>query len=351
MATANSRLTFPQLMLMVSALMMLASVCSTDSVHAQKGDEDPVGPIINLPGHTGEVKCIAFSPNGRLAATHGGLGDHAFHIWDVTKRKQLYQFANEECEGVAVMWVAQGRLVLSGGDGGRGGGAVLLQDPATGKRVGNVITHERWVKGVALAPDGKTFAAADGLGLVRIHHFGAGKPRDFEHGAGVNSVAFSPDGKLLLTGADDKKARLWRLDKDRLERTLEGHAATIGCVAFSKDGKQAFTASYSPLNDSDGTIRIWNAETGKELHKVEVGGEGQVLMSVAFSADGKRALTGHDNGEVRLWDLEARKKLVGYKQHKHPVVSVAFSPDGRLALSGEACQGGSEMWLYRLPPP
>ena len=60
-------------------------------------------------------------------------------------------------------------------------------------------------------------------------------------------------------------------------------------------------------------------------------------------------MTGHENGEVCLWDLAARKQLASFRAHKHAISSVAFFPDGRYALSGENCQGGSAMWLYRLP--
>ena len=105
--------------------------------------------------------CIAFSPDGRFAVTHGGLGDHSFHIWDIGNRKRLYKKANEECEGASVIWTAGGKVILSGGDAGRGGGAVLLQDPATAKRVGKLLTHDAPVRAVAVAPDGKRFASAD----------------------------------------------------------------------------------------------------------------------------------------------------------------------------------------------
>lgn len=316
------------------------------------GEAEESGPIISLPGHTGAVMCIAFSPNGKLAVTHGGLGDHAVHLWDIGGKKQASKLAHEECGALSVLWVAGGKAILSGGDGGRGSGAVILQDVFTGKRVGNVISHDSPVRSVALAPDGKIFSSADGQGTVRIIDLLKGvKLREFAHGKGVNSVAFSPDGKSLVTGCDDQALRIWSVEKDSLEKLLKGHTAAVGCVAYSPDGRKVYSASFSLLGDTDGTIRIWEAATGKELHKLEVGSEGRALTTAAFFADGRRALTGHGNGEVCLWDLGAMKKLMVFSKHKHAIQSVAFSPDGRLALSGENCQGGSEMWLYRLPRP
>jgi WD40 repeat protein len=337
--------------LLVVALLMAAGTRSL-TVAAQSGDDkEPVGPIIELPGHTGAVGCIAVSPDGRFAVTHGGLGDHAAHFWDLTRRREVSKMGHAECTPAAVVWTPDGKLIVNGGDGGRGSGAVLLQDILTGKRVGQVIPHDSVVHSVALTKDGKRIAAGDWAGLARIYDFKTGvKLREFKHGASVNSVVFSGDGQYLLTGCQDKMVRLWSIDKDRQERRLEGHKGPVGRVAFSADGKQAFSASFWG-GDTDNTIRFWNTESGKETDKLQVGGEGHLLMATAFSADGRRALTGHHNGDVRLWDLTTKKKLAQFSKHKYPVSSVAFTPDGRFALSGEDCQGGSAMWLYRLPRP
>jgi WD40 repeat protein len=318
---------------------------------ARADEPEPDGPIISLPGHTGAVMCIAFSPDGRYAATHGGLGDHTFHLWDIGKRKRLQAWPHQECSGASALWTPDSRWVLSGGGGGAGSGAVVLQDPRTGVRVGQLVTREQPVRSVALSPDGKR--AADAGGFVRVSDFKTGDTlNNFESGTGINAVAFSPDGRFLVTGGDDHHVRSWDLDLDRQERLFEGHTGVVGCVAFSGDGREAWSASYSPLGDSDGTIRLWSAQSGEETSKLEVGGEGgDLLTAVAFSPHTRRALTGHSNGEVHLWDLDAKNQLASYGKHQHPIQSVAFSADGRLALSGENCQGGSAMWLYRLPAP
>src|SRR5262245_65222893 len=74
----------PQILMMTAGLL-------ANPAFAQNASTDSVGPIMHLPGHTGAVMCIAFSPNGKFAATHGGLGDHSFHLWDITQRKQVDQ--------------------------------------------------------------------------------------------------------------------------------------------------------------------------------------------------------------------------------------------------------------------
>src|SRR5207253_4190197 len=128
-----------------------------------------------------------------------------------------------------------------------------------------------------------------------------------EHGSAVASVAFSPDGQSLLTGCEDKSVRLWSIANDRQERLFEGHNATVAYVAFLDAGRQALTATFSPLGDSDGTVRLWDTATGKETAKLQVGEDRDRLESAALSPDGRRVLTGHQDGSVCLWDLATKK--------------------------------------------
>src|SRR5207253_2620277 len=132
---------------------------------------------------------------------------------------------------------------------------------------------------------------------------------------------------------------------------LRGAHRHRGFVAFLNAGRQALSATYSLLGDSDWTIRLWDVATGKETSRLQVGEEREQLFSAAMSPDGRRVLTGHLDGSVCLWDLATKKKLAGFSKHKGRVLSVAFTPDGRFALSGGDDGGTSGIWVYRLPNP
>jgi tetratricopeptide (TPR) repeat protein len=142
----------------------------------------------------------------------------------------------------------------------------------------------------------------------------------------VYGVAFSPDGRKVLTGSWDDSARLWDASTGDLIRTFEHREPRVRAVAFSPDGRTILTGG------GDGVARMWEAGTGKPVgeplrHQQEV-------RAVAFSPDGRMILTGSGDRTAQLWEVATGKRIGGPLQHSSFVVTVAFSPDGRLALTG-----------------
>ena len=113
----------------------------------------------------------------------------------------------------------------------------------------------------------------------------------------------------------------------KLVRTLQGHTDSIERIAWSPDGRML----ASPSND--GTIRMWNAETGECLHTLEEH-KGTVTTSVAFHADGRTLASGSSNGTIELWDAASGRLLRTLKGHADSVSSVAFDPRGCTLASG-----------------
>jgi hypothetical protein len=141
------------------------------------------------------------------------------------------------------------------------------------------------------------------------------------HTGPVESVAYSPDGKRVLTGSSDGTARVWDAEMGQQKALLKGHTDRVTSVAYSPDGKRVLTGSQ------DKTARVWDAETGQQKASLE--GHTGPVFSVAYSADGKRVLTGSSDHTAQVWDAETGQKKALLKGHTGPVYSVVFSPNGK----------------------
>ena len=155
------------------------------------------------------------------------------------------------------------------------------------------------------------------------------------HSGDISTFTFSPDGKYILSGSDDKTLKLWDVSTGREIRTFKGHQGSIQSLAISPDGKYAVSGGF------ENNILIWDIEKCLVIKKIFIGkGKyGGGTKAVAFSPDGKYvAAAGYIDDKafifVRIYELRTGRIVNEFKGHKDYIESIAFSPDGNYIASG-----------------
>jgi WD40 repeat protein len=332
-------------------------------------------PLLELRGHTGAVYAARFSADGALVVTTSS--DGTARVWDVSTGRELRAHRD---------WVMSAAFSPDGEDLLTVGtdGDLYLWEGRTGKRVDEIIgAHDEGMTSVQYSPDGSKFVTSSQDETAKVRDSTTGEiistleyylgDDDESHGhfGTVNSAAFSPDGKLVVTASEDWTARIWDasagkevqlLTRDPEADLPQSHNGQVLDAAFSPDGETIVTVGadnlahvwdagtgghrrtfrghsdalisvdFHPTNkrlvvtaSRDFTARVWNVETGAQVALLSHPGS---VATASFSPDGAWIVTGGPQGVTRVWDWRAQKLLGEMKMHADFINSAIFSPDG-----------------------
>ena len=256
-----------------------------------------------LEGHTDIILSLSLSPDGKLLAS--GSTDKTVGLWNIETGNLICTFAERKDPIYSVAFSPDGNLLASGG--------ASKYKTAEGK---TTIIY-LW--------------DVNNKGLIRTFS---------GHNLRVNSLAFSPDGKTLGSGSNDKTVRLWKINSGEQLHILEGHSSNVSTVAFTPDSK-------SLLSSGGGGIRVWDVETGELRHTFAE--DFEYVKCFAINPTGQSLAIEVDNG-IEIWDLTSNEK-VQYLDFQW-ANSIAFSPDGKLIASGDASaftEAGGLVRVWRVP--
>ena len=147
----------------------------------------------------------------------------------------------------------------------------------------------------------------------------------FTHRGDVNSVAFSSDGRRLVSGSSDGTARVWDAHTGTPLSPPLVHSNEVVCAGFSPNGQRVVSASF------DHTARVWDALTGSPISAPMT--HASNVLHAAFSPDGRRVVTASMDKTARVWDATTGQPVTPSLVHEDVVWPAAFSPDGRFVLT------------------
>ncbi|UYN96342.1 MAG: PD40 domain-containing protein [Enhydrobacter sp.] len=291
-----------------------------------------------------------FSPDGRLLLTRAGFGRG--RLWNVADRRPAGVLAGYNGQGV---FSPDGRTIAGAAKGEPAVEAVGLWDAETGKTRLIVEGHREGITGLAFSPDGSKLASRSSDGLIILRDSSSGRvlasirghdkaPNDSDENDGemrveISSLSFSPDGKRLLTSADDRTARLWDAATGAPLAVLK-HSAPVTGASFSPDGGIVVTVQHHYGYDEP--VQLWHADSARLLRGLR---HEKWVARAVFMPDGRRLVTSATDARLRVWDIESGSLIDVLPGFAQDYAGLAIGPRGQFIATWDGETSGM-LWPY-----
>ncbi len=297
-----------------------------------------------LRGHTGSVNALAYGKDGNAFAS--AAADKTVIVWDLAKGTPKHSLAEHAASVNALAAADDGKTLISAGADGK----IVAWDFETGKKHNVQKTFYQTIAALSVSADGKTIGTAGvearldaELGMIRFWNVADLKEtaQAIQHGTGVLSLAFGPDGKSIASGGADHVIRLWDIkERTQLHHWL-GHLSSIRALAWARKGNSLASGDY------EGLVKVWNPEQSSGPDVIQA--HGDWVQCLALDAKSTLLASGARDGTVRLWNPGDATPIKDLPQHTGAVTALAFSQhkDKRLlavSTRDDKNQGEVKVW-------
>jgi WD40 repeat protein/mono/diheme cytochrome c family protein len=292
----------------------------------------------NRADNTGELdplegdgsNAAVFTADGKRAVVAGS--DRGVRVWDVEAKRDVKRLVGHTASVWAVGLKVDGSKAISGSMDG----TARVWDVQSGREVAKLDGHLSLVSAVALNADGSKALTGGFDGAVVW--WDVAKATEIRRLEGlelqaVHAVALVP-GKKLAAIAADRQVILWDFGTGEVRIKWEAHSSSVTAVSVAEDGKLILTGG------DDGRVKVWDA-AGKLL--AELKGHAGGVRSVSMKAGGRWAVSASTDGTVKLWDVPAKADVATFRKHTSPVIGAAFTPSGTKTVSLDA-KLGTLLW-------
>jgi len=285
-----------------------------------------------LTAHSGTVRCLAISPDGKLLVS--GSYDKTIKIWELEAGQEIRTLKKHSGDIEALAISPNGEILASASDDG----TIKIWELKTGRQIDNIKGN---YKALAINPDSNILATSDTCGYVNWWEMS--KVYEVQtlkgHTGIVHSLKFNEKINILASGSADKTIKIWDINTGKEQITLTGHSRKVNTLVFSPDNKIIYSGS------DDRMIKAWEVSTGKEICNF-VGHAGWVYC-LSINPDGKILFSGSADKTIKMWQVSTGEKIRTLKGHSNLVYSLAISPDGQTLVSGSA-DNTIKIWRKRL---
>jgi WD40 repeat protein len=260
---------------------------------------------------------LAFSPDGKTLAA---VSQRAVCLLDATTGRRILTASGHRSAPNSVAFSPDGRSLASVSNGLEVGtaGEVKVWDAASGKEVLSIPGHileRKTVCAVAFSPDGRRLVTAGGDSAVQVYDVATRQRihRLEGHAGSVLEAEISPDGRIIASASDDTTIKLWDMATGAEIRTLRGHRREVTRIAFSPDGARLASSS------NDQTLKLWDVVSGQEM--LTLRGHGDIVRGLAFSHDGQRIASCSRDGTIKIWEATPLTPELRQKRHAAALIN------------------------------